>query len=227
MLNLGFLPRSTDLGILFLRVTLGCSMLVLHGWDKLVHFPDMVKTFPDPLGLGSYLSLSLAMVLEIVCSLLLIGGLLTRFAAASLLLLMAVAVFGVYHSDFTVPGAQLAAAYGFGFGAVVLSGGGVFSADAASGPYALAGFGAVTGFLGGYPLSYLFQGSAFQASVPFSQYSTGIGNFATTDPTRVTALTVWVVLTLAAAAAGYAIGRLMNQERVRVAPSQKSIPTAD
>lgn len=202
-------------------------MLVLHGWDKLIHFPDLVNTFPDPVGLGSSLSLILAMTVEIVCSLLLIGGLLTRFAAAMLLLLMAAALFGVHHNNFTLPGAELAAIYAFGFGALVVSGGGLFAADAASGPYSLAGFGAAVGFLGGYPLSYLFQGETFQRSVSISQYSTGIGTFATTDPTRVTALSVWLVLTLATAAAGFAIGRLMNREPIRSKPRHEAVATTE
>jgi len=72
---------AANLGLLVLRVWLGLSMLVLHGWPKLVGFNEKSKFFPDPLGIGSPTSLVLAIFAEVVCSALLVLGLFGRFAA--------------------------------------------------------------------------------------------------------------------------------------------------
>ena len=111
LINFGFVPRSADLAILFLRVVLGLSILLLHGWGKLIHLNNGTE-FPDPLGIGKYPTLILTVFAEIFCGALLIGGILTRFAAAVLLLTMGVAFFQVHQGDFFQPGAELAALYG-------------------------------------------------------------------------------------------------------------------
>jgi len=46
-LQLGFLPTSSDLGVLVLRLTLAAQMLTAHGWRKLTAFPDKAVKFPD------------------------------------------------------------------------------------------------------------------------------------------------------------------------------------
>ena len=93
LLQLRFLPASVDLALLVLRVWLGLSMLVLHGWDKLTKFESMAGSFPDYFGIGSQASLALAVFAELVCAALLVVGLFTRFAALSLAITMAVAFF--------------------------------------------------------------------------------------------------------------------------------------
>lgn len=88
--------RYSDRGILFLRLFVGIMMLVLHGWAKLSVFPTLSQTFPDPMGLGSTLSLVLIIFAEAGCSLLLILGLMTRLATLPLMFGMLVASFGVH-----------------------------------------------------------------------------------------------------------------------------------
>jgi putative oxidoreductase len=80
LLRLEFLPSSVDCGLLALRLWLGISMLFLHGWGKLMDYRDMGK-FLDPLKVGNEVSWGLTVFAEVVCSILLILGLFTRFAA--------------------------------------------------------------------------------------------------------------------------------------------------
>src|SRR5690606_3325956 len=81
ILRLDFLPASTDVALLVLRLWLGLSLLVLHGWMKLSTFQQMSRKFPDPFGVGSEVSLGLAVFGEVLCSIFLVIGFFTRFAA--------------------------------------------------------------------------------------------------------------------------------------------------
>jgi len=218
LINLGFVPRSADLAILFLRVALGLSMLILHGWGKLIHFNNGAE-IPDPLGMGRYPGLILTLFAEIFCSALLIGGVLTRFAATVLLLTMAFAFFQVHQGDFFKQGAELAALYLFGFTTLLISGGGRFSADEAGGPYGLAGMAAVAGGLAGYPLSYFFQGGDYQSAVPFPNYLTGLRDVLSADATRNTALVVWIATFILLTILGFLVGRVMHRRTVRTEAS--------
>lgn len=66
--------KQIDSGLFVLRVAIGCFMLV-HGIQKLMGFSEMADKFPDPIGMGSQLSLVMAIGAEVGCSLLLILGL--------------------------------------------------------------------------------------------------------------------------------------------------------
>jgi putative oxidoreductase len=132
LLRLDFLPRSVDAGLLILRVWLGLSMALLHGKAKLLGYSQMAGRFPDVTGLGSSVSLSLAIFAELVCGLLLVLGLFTRFAALNLVITMAVAFF-VAHAATLAPGpksGELAFIYLAGFIALLVAGGGRYSLDA-------------------------------------------------------------------------------------------------
>jgi len=130
--QLNFLPRSTDLGLLVLRLWLGLSLVLLHGWGKLMGYSAMSGKFPDPLGVGAPASLALAVFAEFVCATLLALGLFTRFAAAVLAINMAVAFFVVHGASLKMgPGSgELAFIYLAGFVALFISGGGRFAMDA-------------------------------------------------------------------------------------------------
>lgn len=90
--------RLGDVGLLVLRVATGLGMLGAHGWPKLSRFGELSTRFPDPLGVGSTLSLSLAVFAEVGCAIALVLGLGTRLAAIPLVITMAVAAF-VIHAD--------------------------------------------------------------------------------------------------------------------------------
>lgn len=124
------MPSKTTLtstGLLLLRVAIGCLMLV-HGIQKAMAFGQLSSAFPDPLGMGSQLSLISAIGAEVGCSLLLIVGLGTRFAAVPLAFTMLVALFLVHAKDpWQVK--ELAAVYLSVYTSLVFTGGGEFSLD--------------------------------------------------------------------------------------------------
>ena len=135
LLQLDFLPRSVDVSLLVLRLWLGVSLLVLHGWSKLIRFSELAGTFPDPLGVGSRVSLTLTLFAEVGCAVLMVVGLLTRAAALVQVILMCVAFFIVHKASLASgPGSgELAFIYLAGFVTLFLAGAGRFSLDAAMG----------------------------------------------------------------------------------------------
>jgi putative oxidoreductase len=131
ILQFDFLPRSTDAGLLVLRLWLGLSLLGLHGWTKLTGFSEMSGKFPDPVGLGSSTSLALAIFAEVVCAILIAVGLFTRAAALTLIILMSVAFFVVHKGALSGPDSgELAFIYLAGFVTLFITGAGRFSFDA-------------------------------------------------------------------------------------------------
>jgi putative oxidoreductase len=133
ILQLRAVPVSVNLALLALRVWLGLSMLLLHGWPKVVGFAATAGHFPDPFGLGSKTMLILAIFCEVACSALLAAGLFTRLAALAGGLSMAIAFFKVHGAQFAGQhGGELAFIYLAGFAALFLAGGGRLSVDAAS-----------------------------------------------------------------------------------------------
>lgn len=130
LLNLPFIPKSTNLGLLILRVSLGVSMLVLHGYDKLMNFSTKAEKFPALFGLPSNVNLGLAVFAEFFCSILLILGFLTRFAALMLGVTMAVAFFMAHKGALSGPGSgELAMVYLVGYVALLFTGAGRYSVD--------------------------------------------------------------------------------------------------
>ena len=117
-----------SIGLSLLRISIGLFMLVGHGWPKLMGFSEKVDTFPDPLGMGTQLSLIAAIGAEVGCSLLLVLGLGTRIAAIPLAFTMLVALFFVHSAD---PWAtkEKAAVYLAVYATLILAGGGCFSLD--------------------------------------------------------------------------------------------------
>ncbi len=129
-LHLNFIPRSTDFALLVLRVWLGLTLLLNHGLAKLTGFSELATKFPDPLGVGSTLSLVLAVLGEVVCAALLTVGAFTRFAAVGIAITMGVAFFMVHGGKLANPGSgELALIYLAGAVTLLLAGGGRFGLD--------------------------------------------------------------------------------------------------
>ena len=120
-------PKQISIGLLVLRVGIGCLMLV-HGFQKVLGFSKLSGAFPDPIGVGSQLSLILAIGAEVGCSVLLILGLGTRLAVVPLAFTMLVALFLV-HADDPWNVKELAAIYLLVYASLFLTGSGQFSLD--------------------------------------------------------------------------------------------------
>ena len=117
-----------DLGRLLLRLAFG-GMMLTHGVPKLLGFAEKMDGFPDPLGVGSTLSLTLAVFAEVVCAGLVVLGAFTRLAVVPLIVTMLVAAF-IVHADDPFGRKELALAYGLAYLAIGLLGAGRFSVDA-------------------------------------------------------------------------------------------------
>ncbi len=117
----------TALGLLILRVCFGGAM-VSHGLQKLLSFSNMMGSFPDPIGLGSTVSLSLTVFAEFLCAILVMAGLFTRFAAIPLVVAMAVAFFIIHGSD-PFAKKEMAFLYMAAFSAILSAGPGKYSLD--------------------------------------------------------------------------------------------------
>jgi putative oxidoreductase len=115
------------MALLVARLWFGLAMLFNHGLDKLVHFKDIIGAFPDPLGFGQEASLVLVIMAEVGAALLLTVGLLTRLAAAVLVIDMFVAFLMVHKAGMS--GGELAFLYLAGYVILVIAGGGLFSLD--------------------------------------------------------------------------------------------------
>ena len=83
----------SDLGRLVLRLSIAVPMVAQHGWSKLMNYSTLSNTFPDPLGVGSPVSLALVIFAEVFCSLAIALGLFTRLAALPPAFAMGVAFF--------------------------------------------------------------------------------------------------------------------------------------
>ena len=129
-----FIPSEdsdlTSLMLLVLRLWFGLTMLFNHGLGKLMHFNEVMQTFPDPLGLGQEASLVLVVMAEVLGSLFLVFGLMTRLAALMLVINLFVAFLMVHKTVLTGQGSgELAFIYLAGYFGLLIAGGGLFSMD--------------------------------------------------------------------------------------------------
>lgn len=81
-----------NFGMLVLRVAAGL-LLAHHGYQKLIKFSVLRYNFMNFMHLGSTVSLSLIIIAELICGILLILGLFTRLACIPIIIGMAVVVF--------------------------------------------------------------------------------------------------------------------------------------
>ena len=82
VLLMRFVPERSQAGLALLRVCTGATLLLRHGLEKRpAHWAQFMAHFPDPIGIGSHASFYIAFFSDFVCSMLLIIGLGTRWAA--------------------------------------------------------------------------------------------------------------------------------------------------
>ncbi|MDH5397589.1 MAG: DoxX family protein [Cyclobacteriaceae bacterium] len=92
-------PLSVDFGLFLLRVGLGGLIFLQHGLGKLTGFADRADNFYNFMGLGSQVTLGLAVFAEFLCAIFLILGLMTRWALIPLICTMTVVVLMVYGGE--------------------------------------------------------------------------------------------------------------------------------
>jgi putative oxidoreductase len=98
---------AADVALCWLRIT-GCLMLMsVHGIPKLLHFDHELGLIEDPFGMGSLLTLSLAIFAEVLCPVFIVLGVLTRLATLPVLFLLAVSVIWV-HPEWSLAEGQFA-----------------------------------------------------------------------------------------------------------------------
>jgi putative oxidoreductase len=130
--ELRMVPSKTDFGLLALRVCFGLSLFLKHGWEKPTTFSRMAGHFPNPVHIGPVPSLLFALVSDAICSVLVILGLGTRWAAALIFVNIFVAWSLVHHFQFFGHGAdhgELMVLYLGGFLTLLIAGPGWFSLD--------------------------------------------------------------------------------------------------
>lgn len=103
LITLDFLPQSYDCALLLLRVWVGLCLFLRHGVEKIAHFSTMASHFPDPVHIGSHWSLVMALLSDAVCSLLIVLGLATRWAALYVAIIIGTAFVAVHHLAFSGP----------------------------------------------------------------------------------------------------------------------------
>lgn len=122
-------PRDSRSSWLLLaaRVVFGL-LLMSHGIAKLQNFEALSATFPDPLGVGSRVSLVLAVFGEVVCAAGCVAGLLYRLALIPMVFTMCVAFFAVHGGD-SFAARELALVYLVVFVLMYAAGPGRYAAD--------------------------------------------------------------------------------------------------
>lgn len=93
-------PDGTAISAIALiaRIVFGL-LLMSHGVNKWSHYQELSATFPDPLAVGSILSLGLVIFAELACSMAFIVGFLYRLAMIPMIFTLAVAFFIVHGND--------------------------------------------------------------------------------------------------------------------------------
>ncbi|BAS57167.1 MULTISPECIES: DoxX family protein [Leptolyngbya] len=115
---------------LVVRVVVG-SLMIHNGFSKLADVPGFIEHVINVIGLPFPTFFTyLAAYTEIVASIFLIAGLLTRFSALSLLFTMLIAVyFHLKDSGFQIPPLETASVYSLCYLALAAGGGGNLSID--------------------------------------------------------------------------------------------------
>lgn len=125
-------PQPTDskgfsLLLLCLRIFFGL-MLMIHGLDKLYNYASLNFSFPDPMSMGSQITLLFAIFAELVCSVAFIFGVLYRIVMLPMIAVMAVAFLHI-HGASIVQG-ELAFIYQMMFLMMYITGPGQYAVDA-------------------------------------------------------------------------------------------------
>jgi putative oxidoreductase len=129
IINLEFIPVNVDAALLVLRVWLGISLFVIHGIEKFANYSQWKAHFPDLLHLGSPLSLTLALIADGICSLLVLAGAGTRIASLFIVINLLVVFTFMHNFSFMGDHAELVYLYLGGYLTIFFAGAGKYSID--------------------------------------------------------------------------------------------------
>ena len=131
LLSTKYSAGAFSTAMLALRLGLGILMM-MHGYDKLVHFGAKQNTFMNFLGMGSTLTLALVVFAEFFCSVFIVLGLFTRLATIPLIITTCVIIFKVNHGHVFLDD-ETAPLYLIGYLVLLLVGPGKASVDGMTG----------------------------------------------------------------------------------------------
>jgi putative oxidoreductase len=128
LLSINYSAAAFNISFLLLRVMLGLTMCVNHGYDKLVHFAERKERFIDLFGMGSATTLALVVFAEFFCAIFVTIGLFTRFTVIPLIITMGYAFFKSHNGQMFGDG-ESAVVFLSGYIAILLCGPGRISVD--------------------------------------------------------------------------------------------------
>lgn len=137
LLKAEFLPSSSQLSLTILRIVTGVTLFLHHGWEKRPeHWAVFMTHFPSLFHLSSPVTFLIAFFSDFVCSILIVLGLGTRWAAAFCFCNIFVAWACVHHFAFMGSGpaadhGELIVLYLGAMLAIFLGGPGFLSIDGA------------------------------------------------------------------------------------------------
>ena len=125
-------PQPTDskgfsLLLLCLRLFFGL-MFLLHGLEKVYNYTELCFVFPDPMNIGSEISLLFVIFAEMLCSIGFMAGALYRLSMIPMLIVMITAFFHIHNAS--IVQGELAFIYLMVFIMMYISGPGQYSIDA-------------------------------------------------------------------------------------------------
>lgn len=137
LMSTNYSAGAFNFAMLLFRLLIGL-MMVKIGYNKLIHFSDMLtgpQAFHSMIGIGPKAELAMLVFAEFFCSIFLILGLFTRLATIPLIIAMCVAFFMAHNAEvFTKDGGlQAALLYLCGYIFLLLVGPGKISVDGMTG----------------------------------------------------------------------------------------------
>lgn len=92
--------QRPEVGLALLRIGFGLMLVLVHGWPTLKGFVSgNYEGYPDPIGLGSAVSMGLMVFTEFFCAILVTLGLYTRVALIPIIVGFLIAFFVFHGSD--------------------------------------------------------------------------------------------------------------------------------
>jgi len=98
LLSINYSANAFNFAVLVFRICIG-TLMMHHGYQKLVHFGNWQQQLGDVTGMGATASLCLFIFAEFFCALFLILGLFTRFSLIPLMICAAISLVQLHHKN--------------------------------------------------------------------------------------------------------------------------------